>query len=193
MTESRCYRCMDRWTQRTTVSGSWFVIPEICFTNVRRKLIPQEVNGHNNIGLLHNVGLLHTFWAEDHVDRRKSRLVRPEVNLILLEISGELLIEEAPRIKSGCHRICQLRPEDRFRFRQLQPFCKLMPTVSPPRAQQIGHIGTTAKIPSCHQVGVSIVVYILVVFVRPNHVTNVVEAIRFEPSSARPKPGAFNN
>src|SRR5512140_2494362 len=64
----------------------------------------------------------------------------------------------------------------------------MCPAVGPTFAQQPGHLKCPPNVPACHDVGVGVVVYMLVILIRSDNIADVAITITLRLGTARPEP-----
>src|SRR5215468_9121624 len=67
----------------------------------------------------------------------------------------------------------------------------MRPAVGPAFAQRRGHLERPPNVPACHDIGVGIIVYMLVVLIRSDNTADVAVPVPLRLGTARPEPACL--
>ena len=150
--------------------ASWFVIAEVCFPGRARELLGQQRHQRHYVGLLDHLRALRLRVAEHNIDRYFAIGVQREINRFQLVVAGKLVVEACSWIETGDDAFDGIAPVRKLRFVQRKPFNQCREAFGPMSLQQLNGLKPTRDVPARHHVSKGVVVDILVVFIRPDHV-----------------------
>src|SRR5262245_1427693 len=179
---------MNCRAQRASMPAAWLVILEIRLADLRGQPLPEEMYQHHHIPLLDDLGPLNALPTDQHVHRCGPRRERGKINVFQPEIAWELL-EQArllgePSVEFASH----LQPSARLLGFETEPTRERPPLLRPPFRNEPRNFLPDLQVPLRQTIGVRVVVYRLVVFIGPNHSTNMVAAVVFALGATRPEP-----
>ena len=166
---------------------AWLVVAEIGFRRRARELVRQEGEQRHYIGLFDHLRPLRSLTADHHVDRHLAVGVKRQIERLQLVIAGKLLVEPGGRIETGNDASNRVAPVGKFRLAQREPFPQRCGTVGPAGAHHFDSLEPSGDVPARHHVSKCVVVYVLVVLVRPDHVADMPLAIRLRHGARRPE------
>ena len=169
------------------------VVAEIRLRRRAVEFLGQQRHQSDYVGLLHHLRALRPLAANHHVDRHGAFGIGSEVERFQRVEAGELLIDAGRRIEADHDARDRVAPVRKLVVAKREVLPKRGGLIGPARLQQVHCLERAGDIPARHQVGECIVVHVLVVLVRPDHVANMPPAIRLGHGHGpgRPEPGSI--
>ena len=174
--------------QRAAVPAARRIVIEVRSPDRFRERLHRQRQQRDNVGLLDDLRPLCALAAEHHVHRHGPARVGSKVDVLEPEVSGKLLEQAGRCVEAGDHRVGALSARPPIRRR---------PNAAVRRGRSTGrqtwvrsHAATSSAapdVPARHDVGIGVVVDVLVIFVRADHVADVAVAVGLRRGAAGPE------
>jgi hypothetical protein len=129
--------------------------------------------------------------ADYHVDRHFAVGIQGKIKRLELVVSGELFVEAGCRIEASDNPCSCVLPVAEFLIAERELLAQRRSAVRPTHPQYLDRLERAGDVPTRHHVGEGVVVYILVVLVRTDDVTDVSFAICLRSGAGCPEPGGL--
>jgi len=167
---------LDGRTQRRAKGqvGAGGVIVVICLDGLGGEQFGQQVHQHHHIRLLQHLDGVGAFDSQNGLDGFGAGVKIAGEDIGAFEVPGELLDESATVLLRAEDLVCHGRPVGKGLFVDRQARKQVAGCLSVVSFEPLGNRHSSVHVPAHQVVGVGVVIDMLVVFVRTDHIAEVI-------------------